>query len=103
LEEVVAYRTENREIGERERQSLVEAAGKDERSWLSFFSPSGAESLINQVGVEVISRFHICAIGQTTADFLKANELEVDLIAMDPSFEMFAREVCVAVTEQDGN
>jgi uroporphyrinogen-III synthase len=103
LEEVVAYRTENREIGEHERQSLVNAAGKDERSWLSFFSPSGAESLINQIGVEVVSKFYISAIGQTTADFLKANALEVDLIAVDPSFEIFAKEVSRAVIEKDNN
>ena len=103
LEEVVVYRTENREIGEDERRSLVEAAERDERSWLSFFSPSGAESLINQVGADVLSKFHISAIGQTTADFLKMNGIEVNLVAVDPSFEMFAREVCVAVKERDSS
>jgi uroporphyrinogen-III synthase len=93
LEEVVVYRNEDREITESERAILFNASEFGSADWMCFFSPSGAESLIRQLGIGVVSRFNIAAIGKTTADFLKSQMIEVAFISSDPSAEVFAREI----------
>jgi uroporphyrinogen-III synthase len=58
-----------------------------------FFSPSGAESFLEQFGAQGLHRTKIATIGTTTADFLEKKSLKVDFTPTATSAEDFAVEL----------
>lgn len=61
--------------------------------WICFFSPSGAESFIDQVGRDLIGRSRIAAIGPTTSEFLRRHGIVTELVASSSNAVDFAREL----------
>ena len=65
-------------------------AKKGEIVCTSFFSPSGAESFLEQFGAEFLEKTKIAVIGKTTAEFFEKQNLKADFIAKKATAEDFA-------------
>lgn len=68
-------------------------AKKDEDTFACFFSPSGAESFLDQFGAKFLEKTKIAVIGKTTADFFEKQNLKTDFIAKKATAEGFAVEL----------
>lgn len=55
-----------------------------------FFSPSGAESFLDQFGKEIFDQTKIAVIGKTTANYFAKQNLKTDFIAKQATAEDFA-------------
>jgi len=91
IDEEIVYKTRKIFI-EESLKSEIEAK-KDEIASACFFSPSGAESFLEQFGDKYLEKTKIAVIGKTTADFFEKQNLKVDFIAKKASSEDFAVEL----------
>jgi len=93
VDEEIVYETRFVKVEEKSRKEIEAKLNKGEIGAACFFSPSGAESFLEQFGGEVLQRTRLAAIGETTADFLETRNLRVNFIAAKATAEDFAREL----------
>lgn len=104
--ETIVYSTTCRQSLEADLQTLLETVRDiEEDVWLAFFSPSSAEMVLDWIrslagdgGIDernehIWSRVKIGAIGETTAQFLRDQGLEVKAVAKDPTAEGLASAI----------
>ncbi|MCD9185870.1 MAG: uroporphyrinogen-III synthase [Pyrinomonadaceae bacterium] len=91
LDEEIVYET-HKIVIEDSLKIEIEAK-RDEIVFVCFFSPSGAESFLEQFGEKFLEKTKIAVIGRTTADFFGKQNLEADFIAKKASAEDFAVEL----------
>jgi len=89
LEEICVYRTLLR--------GDLDFSGLARPEWIVFFSPSGVEAVL-AANPPVLSRAKLVAIGETTAEALRAAGLQVHAIAKRPSADGVLLAVRDAVT-----
>ncbi len=90
IEETIVYRTENIPVEIDKINLIGEMLEKKEIVCSVFFSPSGAESFLEQFGTEILRHNKIATIGKTTADFFEKQNLKVDFVASKATAEDFA-------------
>ena len=93
VDEAIVYRTENIAIAFDKIKVLSEMSEKREIACAVFFSPSGAESFLEQCGAQILHPIIIATIGKTTADFLEKRNLKVDFTAKKTTAKDFALEL----------
>lgn len=93
VDEVIVYETRKIMI-ETDKINFIRAKiEKDEIAAACFFSPSGAESFIEQFGAEILHQTKIATIGKTTAEYFETRNLTVDFVSPNASAEDFATEL----------
>jgi len=95
IEETIVYRTENIPVEIDKINRIGEMLEKKEIVCSVFFSPSGAESFLEQFGTEILRQNKIATIGKTTADFFEKQNLKVDFVASKATAEDFAVELII--------
>ena len=93
VDEAIVYETLKINI---ETDKINEIREKIETGAISaacFFSPSAAESFIEQFGAEITHQIKIATIGKTTADFFERRNLSADFISPKSNAEDFAAEL----------
>ena len=93
LDELVVYETRVAAVDEALKNEIETKASRGEIGAACFFSPSGAESFLEQLGAEVLRQTKIAAIGKTTADFLEKRNLKADFTPSKATAEDFANEL----------
>ena len=93
VDEAIVYETRAVAVDETLKKEIETRAGRGEISAACFFSPSGAESFLEQFGREVLQQTMLAAIGKTTAGYFAEQNLKVDLTAAKASAEDFALEL----------
>ncbi len=93
VNEAVVYRTEKITIGIDKINELIEKFENGEIACACFFSPSAAESFIEQFGAAFPHQTVIATIGNTTADFLEKRDLKVRFVSSKATAEDFAVEL----------
>lgn len=91
VDEEIVYETRKIDI-EVSLKSEIEAK-KEEIVFACFFSPSGAESFLEQFGERFLEKIKIAVIGKTTAEFFAKQNLKADFIANKAASEDFAIEL----------
>ena len=92
LDEAIVYKTERVAVGIDKINELREELG-GEIACACFFSPSAAESFIEQFGAAFLHQTIIATIGKTTAEFIQRCNLTVDYVARRATAEDFAVEL----------
>lgn len=90
VEEAVVYRTAKITVEPSLRDEIRLLAVRGEIGFACFFSPSGADSFLQQLGDEVLAKTKIAVIGKTTADYFENRNLKVDFISEKPTAGDFA-------------
>ena len=90
VDEAVVYETRNIAV---EIDKINELHEKFNFVAVCFFSPSAAESFIEQFGAEILHQTIIAAIGKTTAEFLETRNLQVNFVSSKATAEDFAVEL----------
>ena len=90
IDEAIVYETREIAVETDELKNLREKFEKGEIAAACFFSPSGAESFIEQFGAEILHQTIIAAIGKTTAEFFERRNLKVDFISSKAAAKDFA-------------
>lgn len=101
LDETIVYKTENVTVG---IDKIKELDGKNKNGEIvcaCFFSPSAAQSFIEQFGAAFLHQTKIAAIGKTTAEFIKQQNLTVDFIAPKATAKDFAVELTDYLRKQN--
>lgn len=93
VDETIVYQTRKIEVDEIEKKQIEAKAKNGEIVCVCFFSPSGAESFLEQFDAKVLHQTKIAAIGTTTADFFAKRDLKVDFTPTKTSAEDFAIEL----------
>ncbi|HQU81746.1 MAG TPA: uroporphyrinogen-III synthase [Pyrinomonadaceae bacterium] len=91
VDEEIVYETRKIVIEDSLKNEIK--AKKGEIVCTSFFSPSGAESFLEQFGARLLETTKIAVIGKTTAEFVEKQNLKADFIAKKASAEDFAVEL----------
>lgn len=90
VDEAIVYETRTLAPEIDKIEAIREKLGKKEIAAACFFSPSGAESFLEQFGAPVLHQTLIATIGTTTAEFLERRNLKVEFIAAKATAEDFA-------------
>ncbi len=93
VDEVIVYKTRKIAVEVDKLNEIRKQFEKSEISAACFFSPSGAESFLEQFGAEILHQTKIATIGKTTADFFKQRNLNVDFVSPKAMAEDFAVEL----------
>ena len=93
VDEEIVYETHAVKVEDALKKEIAAKAESGAISAACFFSPSGAESFLEQFGAAVLHRTKIAAIGQTTAEYLEKQNLKADFIAAKATAEDFANEL----------
>jgi uroporphyrinogen-III synthase len=93
IEETVVYQTRPIAVAETLKKEVEAKAENDDILAACFFSPSGAESFLEQFDEKVLHRTKIAVIGKTTADFFYRQNLKVDFTPARAAKEDFANEL----------
>ncbi len=93
IDETIVYQTRKIKIAEVEKKEIEAKLQNGEIKVACFFSPSGAESFLEQFGAESLHQTIIAAIGTTTAGFFAKRDLKVDFTPAKTSAEDFATEL----------
>lgn len=93
LDEIVVYETRRVEIEGELKKEIETKLETGEITFACFFSPSGAESFLEQFGAQSLHQTNIATIGKTTADFLAKQNLPVDFTPVRATAEDFANEL----------
>ena len=93
VREVVVYKTSSIKIDEKQSDKIRNKLEKKEFAAVCFFSPSGAESFLQQFGTDVLHQTVIAAIGKTTAEYFKRHNLNVGFISSKSDAKNFAAEL----------
>lgn len=90
LDEATVYRTAKVQVADAEKTELCEKFASGEIVGACFFSPSAAESFIEQFGAKVLHQTCIATIGKTTAEFFERQNLKVGFVSPKVTAEDFA-------------
>ncbi|MBS1796182.1 MAG: uroporphyrinogen-III synthase [Acidobacteria bacterium] len=93
VDEAVVYRTVGLTIDDASKREIAEKTRAGEIAAACFFSPSGAESFLEQLGAEILRKTKIAAIGRTTANFFAGRGLKTDLTAGKATAGDFAADL----------
>lgn len=93
VDEAIAYRTENIAIASDKIKELAAMSKKRGIECACFFSPSGAESFLEQCGTRFLHQIKVATIGRTTADFLEKRNVKVDFAPRRATAKDFAVEL----------
>jgi len=93
VDEEIVYETHPVTVEPALKREIEAKSNAGEIAAACFFSPSGAESFLEQCGAEILRHTKIAAIGTTTADFLAERGLTVDFIPATATAEDFASEL----------
>jgi uroporphyrinogen-III synthase len=93
VDEEIVYRTRKIAVEETLKKEITAKAEAGEIAAACFFSPSGAESFLEQFGAEILRQTKIAAIGKTTADFFYQQNLKTDFTPVRATAEDFANEL----------
>jgi len=93
VDEAIVYRTEKITVGIDKINELGEKFENGEIACVCFFSPSAAESFIEQFSAAFPHQTMIATIGKTTADFLEKRDLKVRFVSSKAKAEDFAVEL----------
>lgn len=93
VEEVIVYRTIEKEVAEAQKKEIVEKIASGKIALTCFFSPSGVESFVEQFGIDILRRTGLATIGDTTAAALRAFYLKPDVVSSNADVEQFASDV----------
>jgi uroporphyrinogen-III synthase len=90
VDEAIVYETRSIKV---EIDKINELREKNKFAAICFFSPSAAESFIEQFGAEILHQTVIATIGKTTAEFFETRNLQVNFVASKATAEDFATEL----------
>lgn len=93
IDEVNVYETLMVKAGINQLNFLHDKFKKREIVCACFFSPSAAESFIEQFGKHILHQTKIAAIGKTTAQFIEQQNLKVNFVSSKTSAKDFAVEL----------
>ncbi len=93
VDEAIVYETLKINIETDKINEIREKIETREIAAACFFSPSAAESFIEQFGAEITHQIKIATIGETTAELFERRDLTVDFISPKSSAEDFAAEL----------
>ena len=93
VDETIVYETRPLMVAETLKDEIEKKAENGEIRAACFFSPSGAESFLEQFDEKVLQQTRIAAIGKTTADFLEKQNLKTDFTPTKATAEDFAIEL----------
>ncbi len=93
VDEAIVYRSSRVAIASDKIKEIQAKSANGEIACACFFSPSGAESFLQQFGAEVLHQIKITVIGNTTANFFERRDLKVDFEARRATAEDFAVEL----------
>ncbi len=99
VDEAIVYKTEKIRVEVEKVKSIREKFEKNKIFCTCFFSPSAAESFLEQFGASVLHQTFIATIGKTTAEFLERRNLKVDLVSPKSSAEDFAEGLIIYFKE----
>lgn len=94
VDERIVYETRNFAVDESLKNEIL----AKEITCTCFFSPSGAESFLEQFGKDFFNQTKIAVIGKTTADYFAKQNLKIDFIATKATSEDFAIELADYLT-----
>lgn len=93
IDEIIVYRTEKFAIEIDKIKFINQKFETGDIDAACFFSPSAAESFLEQFGTEIFRKFHqtkIASIGRTTAEFFERRGLKADFVSGKTAAEDFA-------------
>jgi len=93
VDEAVVYKTLKLTIDDALKNEIETKLQRRGIAAACFFSPSGAESFLEQFGAESLRQTKIAAIGKTTAGFFARQNLKTDFIPSKANSEDFAKEL----------
>ena len=93
VDESIVYETREIAIENDIIDEIREKIGNREIAAACFFSPSAAESFIEQFGAEIMHQTIIATIGKTTAEYFEERNLNVGFISSKSNAEDFAVEL----------
>ncbi len=93
VDEMIVYQTRKIKVAEVVKKEIEAKAKNGEIVCACFFSPSGAESFLEQFGAQSLHQIKIAAIGKTTADFFAKIDLKVDFTPTKANAEDYAFEL----------
>lgn len=93
VEEVIVYQTGKITVEIDKINELREKFGSGEIAAACFFSPSGAESFLEQFGAEVLHQTKLATIGKTTAEYFERRNLNVGFVSSKSNAGDFAVEL----------
>ena len=93
VDEAVVYRSSRVKIDDDKIKEIETKSANGEIAAACFFSPSAAESFLQQFGTKVLHQIKCAVIGKTTAEFFKGRNLKVDFVAGKATAEDFAIEL----------
>lgn len=91
--ETIVYQTTDAETNETESFEIKEKLERGKFCAICFFSPSSVEGFLKKFTGFSQGEIKIAAIGETTAKFIKTNDLRVGFIAPKPTAEDFANSL----------
>lgn len=100
LDEAIVYRTVKALVNADKISELVEKIEMSEIICACFFSPSAAESFIEQFGADILHQTVIAAIGKTTAEFFERRNLTVGFVSSKSAAADFAAELIEYLKKQ---
>jgi uroporphyrinogen-III synthase len=98
VDEAIVYETRKIVVETDKISSLREKFLTNEIAAVCFFSPSAAESFIEQFGAEILHQTIIATIGKTTAEFFETRNLHVNFVSSKATAEDFAVELIEYLT-----
>ena len=93
VDEIIVYKTLKIAVENNQIKKLEVKSKNREIICACFFSPSGAESFLEQFSACFFHQIKIAAIGKTTADFFAKQNLEIDFTPTKANSEDFAFEL----------
>jgi len=93
IDEAIVYQTRKIRVEIDKLKDIREKFVKGEIIAACFFSPSGAESFLEQCGARILHQTKIAAIGKTTADFFETQNLTPYFVSAKAAAEDFAIEL----------
>lgn len=90
IDSVIVYENQLIPLGLNKIAEIIKSIENSEFQAVCFFSPSAAESFIEQFGAEILHQIKIAAIGKTTAEFFERRNLTVDFVSPKSNAEDFA-------------
>ena len=90
VDEAIVYETRNIAVGIDKLNEIAERFDEKKINCVCFFSPSAAESFLEQFPAETLHQIKVATIGKTTAGFFEKRNLKVDFVSSKSTAEDFA-------------
>lgn len=100
VQELIVYKTSATEANAKESDRVKKKLEEGRIAAVCFFSPSGAESFLEQFDVSILHQTSIATIGKTTAEFFERQNLKVGFVSSKPTAENFAIELLEYLKEE---